>query len=162
MATIQLPPRLAQRLLREAERAGLGLDEYILELLTHHHDPASRAAEYIEAALMLLSRARAELEKGDARQAAEKLWGAAALAVKAYAEHREGMRLSSHGELWKYKRVLEKELGDWVYDAWAVALGMHTCFYEGWCSGDDVEKALPRIERLVKEVARHIGFRDKA
>ena len=100
--------------------------------------------------------AREELGKGDARQAAEKLWGAGALAVKAYAYWRDGKRLSSHEELWEYKRVMEEELGGWVYEAWAVAQSMHVCFYEGWCIDRDVKTAAKHVERLVKEVASRI------
>ena len=141
---------------REAGRVGLGIEEYVLELLLRDLDPPERARGYIEAAKDLLEQAREELREGDTRQAAEKLWGAAALAVKAYAEWREGRRLTSHGELWEYKRKVEKELGEWVYDTWAVAQSMHTCFCEGWCSGDDVEKALRKISRLVTEVEKAI------
>ncbi|BES81522.1 hypothetical protein PABY_10890 [Pyrodictium abyssi] len=91
------------------------------------------------------------------RQAAGKAWGAAALAVKAYAWWRGGKRLTSHRELWMYKRVLEKELGEWVSDAWAAGNEMHTCFYEGWCAEKDVEKALERIKRLVEEVKARVS-----
>ena len=109
--------------------------------------------EYVEAAEDLLEEAREELGKGNVMQAAEKLWGAAALVVKAYAYLREGKRLTSHGELWEWKRRLEDELGEWVSDAWAQANAMHTCFYEGWCTGKDVTTAWKRIEKLVREVA---------
>jgi len=81
------------------------------------------------------------------------VWSAAALAVKAYALWREGKRLSSHSELWGYKRKLEEELGGWVYETWAIAQSMHTCFYEGWCTKEDVGKALEPIEKLVGETA---------
>ena len=90
------------------------------------------------------------------RQAAEKAWGAAALAVKAYAMWREERRLASHGELWRYTEVLVKELGEWVSDAWAQAAAMHVCFYEGWCTPRHVEEALKRIERLVGRVAAEV------
>lgn len=46
---------------------------------------------------MLIGRAREELAKGNIRQAAENVWGAAALAVKAYAAWKEGRRLVSLG-----------------------------------------------------------------
>ncbi|NPA05452.1 MAG: hypothetical protein GXO09_05100, partial [Crenarchaeota archaeon] len=58
---------------------------------------------------------------------------------------------------WMYERELEEELGEWVYDAWMAANGMHTCFYGGWCTERHVEEALPRIRRLVEEVARIIS-----
>ena len=120
--------------------------------MTSGLDPREGAKEYVEAAQDLLAQARAELGKGDVRQAAEKAWGAAALAVKAYAMWREGRRLASHGELWRYTEVLVKELGEWVSDAWAQAAAMHVCFYEGWCTPRHIEEALKRIERLVGEV----------
>ncbi len=148
--------RLADRVRREAERLGLSVDEYLVELLTQDLDPPGRAREYIEAARGLLEQAREELERGDARQAAEKLWGAAALAVKAYAYWREGRRLSSHRELWEYMRAMTKDIGPWVREAWMYATSMHVCFYEGWCTEEDVRDALEKIRRLVEEVAERM------
>ena len=154
--TITLPRVIVERIRREAERLGLSLDEYLVELLSQSLDPRDRAREYAEAARELLEQARRELEKGNVRQAAEKAWGAAALAVKAYAYWKEQRRLSSHGELWEYARRIKRELGSWVSDAWAQAISMHICFYEGWCTAEDVEEALKRIEKLVKETGSHI------
>ncbi len=141
----------------KARRLGLSPEEYVLEALFRELDPPARARGYIEAAEHLLDQAEEELKTGDVRQAAEKVWGAAALAVKAYAEWREGRRLASHRELWEYKSVLEEELGGWVYDVWMAAQGMHTCFYEGWCTRSDVEEALRRVRRLVKAVGEALG-----
>ena len=115
--------------------------------------PRDRALEYVEAAEDLLEKARKELGKGNVRQAAEKLWGAATLAVKAYAYLKEGKRLTSPGELWEYMRLMAREFGRWVRGAWMYANGMHTCFYDGWCDKEDVEDALKNIEKLVREVA---------
>ncbi len=148
--------RLARRVREEAGKQGVTPEEYLVELLSQGLDPKDRAVEYIEAAMELLEEAREELGKGNVRQAAEKLWGAAALAVKAYAYWRDSKRLSSHGELWEYKRRLIGELGEWVGDAWARATEMHVCFYEGWCAGEDVEAALKHVEKLVREVASRI------
>jgi len=147
---------IIERAREKARRYGMELDEYLVELLTSDMDPRDRARDYILVARDLLEQAREELGKGDVRQAAEKLWGAAALAVKAYASWREGRRLTSHGELWEYSRRLKHELGEWVRDAWANASDMHTCFYEGWCSEEDVRDALKRIERLVREVYERV------
>jgi hypothetical protein len=33
---------------------------------------------------------------------------------------------------------------------------MDICFYEGWCEHEDVEEALKRIEKLVREIALRI------
>ena len=145
--------RLARRVREEAERQGLSVDEYLVELLSQGLDPRDRVREYVWAAEDLLKEARDELEKGNVRRAAEKLWGAAALAVKAYAYLREGKRLTSHGELWEYMRLMVREVGHWVRVAWMYANGMHTCFYEGWCAEEDVEDALKTVEKLVREVA---------
>jgi len=145
--------RLARRVREEARRLGFSVDEYLVELLSQDLDPKGKALEYVDAAEELLAEAREELGKGNVRQAAEKLWGAAALAVKAYAYLKEGRRLTSHGELWEWKRRLEDEMGEWVHDSWASAAEMHICFYEGWCAARDVSTAQKRIEKLVKEVA---------
>jgi len=154
--TIIIPRSIIRRILREAERMGMSLEEYVIELLSQSLDPRDKAIEYIEVAKMLLEQARIELEKGDIRQAAEKTWGAAALAVKAYAYMKEGKHIRSHGELWKYTDILKKELGDWVHDAWMSANGMHVCFYEGWCTQDHVKDSLKRIIKLVREIESKI------
>jgi len=112
---------------------------------------------YIEASLELLDEARKELKRNNIRQAAEKIWSAVALAVKAYAFWKEGKRLTSHRELWTYKSIIASELGDWVRDTWAHACSMHICFYENWCTKDDVDTVLKKAEKLVKEIAAKIS-----
>lgn len=72
-STIVVRGRLAKRVKEEAER--LGVNEYLVELLSQGLDPRNRAVEYIEAAKGLLEEARDELNKGNVRQAAEKVWG---------------------------------------------------------------------------------------
>ncbi len=113
-------------------------EEYLIELVIRGLDPPERARE--------------ELNKGDLRQAAEKLWGATALAVKAYAAWREGRRPASHRELWEYKERLAADLGEWSRGAWYAGHAMHTCFYEGWCTSKDVEAALRLIHKLIQEI----------
>ena len=155
-ATIRLPKSIAERLEHEARRLEMSLEEYVLELASRDLEPSPEGRGFVEVVRDLLEQAREELEKGDVRQAAEKTWGAAALAVKAYAWWREGRRLVSHGDLWAYKRRMEAEIGEWIYSAWAIAHSMHTCFYEGWCGREDVEKALREIAKLVGEVESRI------
>ena len=53
-----------------------------------------------------------------------------------------------------YKRRMEEELGEWVGDSWGRAVEMHVCFYEGWCSKEDIERSMKRVERLVEEASR--------
>ena len=153
---ISVPKAVAKRIREEAKKLGMTTEEYLLELVTQGLDPRDRAREYIEVAEELLEQAREELQKGDVRQAAEKLWGAVALTVKAYASWREGKRLTGHSELWVYKDIIVEELGDWVRDSWNAGNSMHTCFYEGWCTRKDVEDTYKKVGRLVKEVTSRI------
>jgi len=135
---------------------GMSSDEYLLELVTQGLDPKDRALEYVEAAKDLLTQAQEELRKDNIKQAAEKVWGATALAVKAYALWKEGRRLTSHSELWQYKDDMVEELGEWVHDAWNAGQSMHVCFYEGWCTRKSVEAALKQARKLVKEVSTRV------
>ncbi len=155
-ATIRLPESIVRRMQKEAEKLGMSLEEYVFELVAQGLDPKDRAREYIEAARDLLSQAREELERGNARQAAEKLWGATALAVKAYASWKYGKVLRSHAELWEYKRKMMKEFGEWVNSSWNGGQSMRVCFCEGWCTEEDVGSTLKDIKKLVDEVAKRI------
>ena len=152
-----LPSVIVERARREARKLGVSLEEYLLELISHGLDPKSRAIEYIRASEELLEQARDELGKGNVRQAAEKVWGATALAVKAYVFWKEGRRLASHGEMWEYVEVLVVNMGEWVRDVWYAGNAMHICFYEGWCKPGQVEAAIKHVERLVKEVKARLG-----
>ncbi len=152
--------RLARRVREEAERLGVSVDEYLVEVLSQGLDPRDRAVEYVEAARELLEEARWELGRGNVRQAAEKVWGAGALAVKAYALWRDGRRLTSHRELWEYMRLMTREIGPWIREAWMYANSMHICFYEDWCTREDVEDAYKRVEKLVSEVASKVKKQD--
>ncbi len=157
MATITIPKEILERIRREARDNNMALEEYIVELLTRGLDPENKAREYILASEKLFSQAKEELGKGELRQAAEKLWGSCALAIKAYVLRRYRKRIASHGELWNYKDKVAHELGEWVFNAWAHGNNMHTCFYEGWCTVRDVEIAIRYIGRLVMEVKKIIS-----
>jgi len=154
---IVIPRITAERIKREAEKLGVSVEEYLIELVSQNLDPRDKAKEYIEASKELLEQAKKELKKGDLRQAAEKIWGSAALAIKSYAYWKENKRLASHGELWEYSRIVASEVGSWVLDSWAHANSMHTCFYEGWCTKDHIEAALKSIEKLVETIAKKIA-----
>ena len=51
---------------------------------------------------------------------------------------------------------MERDVREWVHNAWMNAVGMHVCFYEGWCVGEDVGRALEEIARLVEGVERRV------
>ncbi len=154
--TIKLPRSLVNKLQVKARKLGLSFEEYVLELTLRDFDPTDGVREYIEIAKELLEQSMEELEKGDVRQAAEKSWGAAALSIKAYAEWKDGERLRGHGDLWDYSKKLMEELGEWVSDAWAQAIAMHICLYEGWCSKEHVQQALKRISRFIEEISKRV------
>ncbi|NPA23677.1 MAG: hypothetical protein GXO23_05230 [Crenarchaeota archaeon] len=147
-----IPQRLYEIVRREAEKYDLTVEEYILETALTNSDRHKRALEYIRVAEELVDQAEKELERGSILQVAEKLWGATALAVKAYVAWREGKIVKSHRELWEYKNVLKRELGEWIQDAWMHAHGLHTCFYENWCTDEDVREALPRVKKLIEHI----------
>lgn len=156
LTTITIPHSIYERLRKRAFKAGVLVEELVLELLTRDIDPKDKAMDYVEAARGLLEQAREELEKGNIRQAAEKVWGAIALAIKAYAYYKEKRRLASHSELWEYKDTVAEELGGWVSDTFRQANSMHTCFYEGWCTEKDVKEVMVKVNELVNVIAEKI------
>ena len=117
MERLQIPKRLMQTLRRRAEEPGVTPEEFLIELMVDAVDPGERSQAYIDAAREILEQAKKELGSGDLRQASEKIWGAAALAVKAHAYARERRRLASYTELWQHKSMIAEELRDWVDDA---------------------------------------------
>ncbi|MEM2693906.1 MAG: PaREP1 family protein [Nitrososphaerota archaeon] len=161
-ATALALPRVVVDELRErARRAGQTVEEFVLELLTKDEDPREAWRKYLEGARQLLERAAEELSRGDLRQAGEKVWGACALAVKAHAMARKGLRLESHADLWAYKNEVALELGSWVRTAFKLAGSMHVNFYEGLATREDVEDALGEVRRLVEEVAKSLSLEGK-
>ncbi len=156
MLSPSFPIELQRKSRKKRENLGLSLEEYVLDLVLTDLDPVERAREYIEVAKDLLGQAEEELAKGDIRQAAEKLWSAAALTIKACAEYREGRRLGSHKELWEYMGIMVSDFGPWIREAWMFANAMHTCFYEGWCAKEDVVDALKKIRKLVAKIGESV------
>lgn len=67
--------------------------EYLLEIAVGDLNPSVLFSRYIEGALDLIHQARLEFEKGDLRQASEKIWGACALAVKSHALYERGRKI---------------------------------------------------------------------
>ena len=150
MITVSLPDGLARKLSDEARRLGISLEELVLEKLSEAVDPGEKARIYWEAAEALLDQAGDELERGDLRQASEKIWGAAALAIKAVAWARRGTRLASHGELWHFVDELAREIGDeGIRDGWRAATAMHVNYYEGWAPEGEVRACLERVRDLL-------------
>ena len=126
---LSLPKVVIGELWERARRAGSTVEEYVLDLLTRDEDPRKAWRRYFEGAVELLERAEAELKSGELMQASEKIWGAGALAIKAHALAKKGLRLESHADLWAYKNEAATELGSWVRTAFKLADSMYKIYY---------------------------------
>ncbi|MEM2739838.1 MAG: PaREP1 family protein [Candidatus Bathyarchaeia archaeon] len=134
----------------------MSLSEYLLEIAVSDLDPTLASRSYIEGAESLIHQARLEVEKGDLRQASEKIWGACALTIKAYALYRRARRIESHADLWIYKNEVVGELGEWVRTVFMKADSMHKNFYENLATKEDVENALEEVKKLITTISEII------
>ena len=108
---------------------------------------------YRNSAATLLEQARTELAAGDARQASEKGWGAAAQAVKAIADAR-GWQHRNHAALFRIVGRLAAETHDDDIHRWFLtASSLHVNFYENWLEADAVSVGLDDIDQLVRRLA---------
>ncbi len=104
-----------------------------------------QAAHYLDNALRFI-------QLGEAAKAGEFLWGSIAEAFKALAAEK-GFLIRTHGDLWKYAREVSRELGDQsLYDAFAIASGLHQNFYESERSVEDIAASAAPIEVAVKKI----------
>jgi len=162
LPVVLVPESAYEKLRKLAELRGATVEGLVLDLVADDMTTTEAVEAYWEVARSLLSEAEEELSKGNLRQASKKIWGSAALAVKAVALAREGRRLASHGELWRFVGELARQEGDPdVRRLWHVATSMHVNYYEGWADEglvrgalEDVRKLLAKLERLIKEGKR--------
>ena len=109
---------------------------------------------YEEQCFHSLEQAEEELAKGDARQAAEKIWIAAANALKAVAQQR-GWNHRYHNHLRTVAAYLAVEWNrpelDTVFDSVEF---MHTNFYEHQLLVDEVQRRLAVARDFCAEVCR--------
>ena len=159
MSEVTLPEVIVQELRRRARGIGASIEEYLFDVLTDDEDPIERAGKYLEGAEELVKQSRRELEEGDLRQASEKVWGACALAIKAHALAKRGVRLESHRDLWEYKNEVARELGEWVRAVFRQADSMHRNFYEDVATREDVEDTLKDVEKLVTTIVKALRTR---
>ncbi len=111
-----------------------------------------RQQDYIEASSELLRKAQEALAQGDLVQASEKGWGAAAQMVKAVAESR-GWPRNGHRLLFETVGRLAQETGDpGLRELFLAANALHTNFYEGWLTREDVALALERVRQLLERL----------
>jgi len=144
---ITLPRVVVEELERRAAERGVSVEELLLDLLGGD----GGAELYARAAEEFVEEARHMLSEGDLGQAAQRLWVAAAMAVKAHALARDGKVLSSQAELWEYKDEVARELGGWVRQAFIQAYALRSAPSEAITRGD-VEEVLRDIEALVRRM----------
>lgn len=155
-----LPKKIEKKLKEECERSGASIEELALEALcrgmNERIDPLDRAELYARLSEKYLREADDLLAKKDHVQASEKLWGAAALMVKAVAASK-GISISSHGELFSFVRRLgEEEKNPELRRLFSVASTLHQNFYENWLSGDVVREYSEDVKQLVAELKKLI------
>lgn len=101
-----------------------------------------------------LAQGKEELASGDLLQASEKLWGAAAHAVKAAARRRR-WRHGSHRNLVEAvdKLVAETDQPE-LRTFFGIAQTLHANFYENWLTRPFIEQAASQVEEFVDRVER--------
>ena len=110
------------------------------------------AEKYETACQTLFEQAQHELSLGDARQAAERGWGAAAQAVKAVCESR-GWRHHSHQLLRRAVARLGEETDDRILEAyWDSAQNLHKNFYEDFYNVEEVGRSLERVQEFIEKL----------
>ena len=108
--------------------------------------------KYQDACQTLLEQANVELAAGDARQAAEKGWGAAAQKVKAICEER-GWRHHSHYLTRQAVDNLADETGDEdLRPLFNSANNLHKNFYEDFYNPAEVGRSLAEVRRFIDKL----------
>ena len=101
--SVFLSQKLGKKLRKGVEEMGYLPDELAVELLrerlNEELDPEDLVEHYRALSEKYLEEAKEFLSKEDLVQTSEKLWGAAALAVKMVAAKR-GLKLEAHRSLW--------------------------------------------------------------
>jgi hypothetical protein len=154
--SIILPERLSRKLREKAEESDSLPEELAIEILFkglgEESDPEELAEHYQTLSEKYLAEAKEFLGKGDLVQASEKLWGAAALAIKAAAARR-GLKLERHGSLWGFVDTLVKEGRDRdIVTFFSVANALHRNFYENEMPKEIVEISAEEIEKLIAKL----------
>ena len=105
--------------------------------------------EHLGISLRFRDQGFAEIESGDLLQGSEKLWGAAAHAVKAAAEQR-GWKHNGHAYLHRVVNEIVAENGDRrLNDAFQAANRLHINFYENTLGRDQIDDIAQIVSTLV-------------
>ncbi|MBS7611315.1 PaREP1 family protein [Candidatus Bathyarchaeota archaeon] len=156
-----LPKRIEERLRKECEKTGITAEELAFEALcrglNEKINPSERAEAYMRLSEKYLVDAEDFLLKGDHAQASEKLWGSAALMVKAVAAIR-GISILSHGELFSFVRKIGEEQNESEFRRlFSVANTLHQNFYENWLHEDVIKEYYEDIKQFIVKLKKLIN-----
>ncbi len=102
--------------------------------------------------MLLYDQALVELEAGDYLQASEKLWGAAAQALKSVAERR-GWKHDSHAQFYNIMAEIERDDNtSELRRDFDSAAQLHTNFYENWLNEDQIRWRAEDVGHFVEEL----------
>ena len=114
--------------------------------------PDEEAARNMEISHNFLRQAREELAKEDLLQASNKVWGAAAYAIKAVAEKRRWFN-DADWKLWEAVSVVTEEEGDHsILAGYSAARQAHYDFYHHEFNAIDVRQVLEITEGMVAKL----------
>ena len=100
-----------------------------------------------------LKDAEALLQTEDYVQAGEKIWGAAAEAVKVVDLKRDGKRLMTHRSLAKYVESLDQKYPRLeLLDEFMIFNGFHANFYEDWLPKGMIETGYKTVKEFVQKL----------
>ena len=116
--------------------------------------------EHLEISQRFRDQGFAEIESGDLLQGSEKLWGAAAHAVKAVAEQR-GWRHDSHRDLFSAVNRLASESGTPEFTRmFRVASELHVNFYEVTMGVDSIHDMTGSVDDFLGSLRQLTAERD--
>ncbi|BDB99774.1 PaREP1 family protein [Saccharolobus caldissimus] len=154
---MQIPRQIEEILRKEAYEKGIDEEILLIDKLGKELDPITRSSLYIEKAKELLAEARNYFEKKDLVQASEKAWGACASIVKAYGE-KSGLEHYRHRQLEEImSNLISKEGRRELLYGWSVCLRLHSNFYEGFMTEQDVNLSIKVVEEFVNNMEKLIN-----
>ena len=110
------------------------------------------AEHYRSTSTHLYDQAMVELEAGDLLQASEKLWGAAAQALKSVAERR-GWNHNSHAQFFNILAELKKETkAPNLRRGFDTATHLHINFYENRMSATDIRERATDVRSFIEHL----------
>ena len=109
------------------------------------------AEQYRSTSTLLFDQAMVELEAGDLLQASEKLWGAAAQALKSVAERR-GLKHDSHAQFYNIMATLERETESAeLRRRFDIAATLHINFHENWLDEDQIRRRARDVREFLEQ-----------